>query len=84
MPDARSPRALLKRERVRVYLLAVAEDRRPGDAIPSERPLSAEPGRLPPHPARRIVSRLSLGPAAADDRPAPDASRSASWWGTVE
>ena len=31
----------------------------------------------------RIVSRLSLGPAA-DDRPAPDASRTASWWGTVE
>jgi GntR family transcriptional regulator len=31
----------------------------------------------------RIVSRLALGPAA-EDRPAPDASRTASWWGTVE
>lgn len=31
----------------------------------------------------RIVSRPALGPAA-DDRPAPDASRTDSWWGTVE
>ncbi|WP_405983739.1 GntR family transcriptional regulator [Streptomyces sp. NBC_00872] len=31
----------------------------------------------------RIVSRLALG-TAAEDRPAPDASRSAAWWGTVE
>ena len=31
----------------------------------------------------RIVSRLALG-TAADDRPAPDASRTAAWWGTVE
>lgn len=31
----------------------------------------------------RIVSRPALGPAA-DGRPAPDASRTASWWGTVE
>jgi GntR family transcriptional regulator len=31
----------------------------------------------------RIVTRLSLGPAC-DDRPAPDVSRTASWWGTVK
>ncbi|MFF7203735.1 GntR family transcriptional regulator [Streptomyces sp. NPDC008141] len=44
MPDTRSPRTVLKRERVRAYLLALVEDRRPGDAIPSERTLSAELG----------------------------------------
>ncbi|MER7664281.1 GntR family transcriptional regulator [Streptomyces sp. NPDC096193] len=36
--------AVLKRERVREFLLALVEDRRPGDAIPSERTLSAELG----------------------------------------
>lgn len=35
---------VLKRERVREYLLGLIEVRRPGDAIPSERTLSAELG----------------------------------------
>jgi GntR family transcriptional regulator len=34
-----SPRAVLKRDQVREYLLELIEDRRPGDAIPSERSL---------------------------------------------
>jgi GntR family transcriptional regulator len=44
MNDSHSPKAVLKRERVRAYLLALVEDRRPGDAIPSERTLCAELG----------------------------------------
>lgn len=44
MHDDRSPGTALKRERVRAYLLALVEERRPGDAIPSERTLSAELG----------------------------------------
>ncbi|NUL08433.1 GntR family transcriptional regulator [Streptomyces lunaelactis] len=44
MHDNRSPGAVLKRERVRAHLLALVEDRRPGDAIPSERTLSAQLG----------------------------------------
>jgi GntR family transcriptional regulator len=34
-----APRAVLKRDRVREYLLGLIDDRRPGDAIPSERSL---------------------------------------------
>lgn len=44
MDDGRSPKAALKRERVRAHLLALVEERRPGDAIPSERTLSTELG----------------------------------------
>lgn len=44
MHDHRAPKAALKRERVRAHLLALVEDRRPGDAIPSERTLSAALG----------------------------------------
>lgn len=44
MNDSHSPRAVLERERVRAYLPSLVEDRRPGDAIPSERTLCAEPG----------------------------------------
>ncbi|WP_093802824.1 GntR family transcriptional regulator [Streptomyces sp. Wb2n-11] len=36
--------AVLKRERVREFLLGLIESRRPGDAIPSERALSADLG----------------------------------------
>lgn len=39
--DEGAPRAALKRERVRAYLLGLVDDRRPGDAIPSERTLCA-------------------------------------------
>ncbi|PWI13037.1 GntR family transcriptional regulator [Streptomyces sp. Act143] len=38
---ADAPGAVLKRERVREYLLDLVESRRPGDAIPSERALCA-------------------------------------------
>lgn len=54
--DNKAPETLLKRERVRDYILELIEARRPGDAIPSERALSAELG----------VSRPTLR-AAADD-----------------
>jgi GntR family transcriptional regulator len=42
--ESSSSGAVLKRERVREFLLALVEDRRPGHAIPSERILSAELG----------------------------------------
>ncbi|MFI9150295.1 GntR family transcriptional regulator [Streptomyces sp. NPDC053367] len=42
--DAAASRAMLKRERVREAVLELIEARRPGDAIPSERVLSAELG----------------------------------------
>ncbi|MGW3634314.1 GntR family transcriptional regulator [Streptomyces sp. NPDC005122] len=42
--DPAASRALLKRERVRDAVLELIEERRPGDAIPSERALCAELG----------------------------------------
>ncbi|WP_228980227.1 GntR family transcriptional regulator [Streptomyces sp. DH12] len=42
--ESNSSGAVLKRERVREFLLGLIEARRPGDAIPSERTLSAELG----------------------------------------
>lgn len=42
--DAAASGAVLKRERVRDAVLELIEDRRPGDAIPSERTLCAELG----------------------------------------
>ncbi|MFE5602129.1 GntR family transcriptional regulator [Streptomyces coelicoflavus] len=42
--DAAASGAVLKRERVRDAILELVEDRRPGDAIPSERILCAELG----------------------------------------
>ncbi|MFF0052089.1 GntR family transcriptional regulator [Streptomyces sp. NBC_01550] len=42
--DNKAPETLLKRERVRDHILELIEARRPGDAIPSERALSAELG----------------------------------------
>ncbi|MFJ8650266.1 GntR family transcriptional regulator [Streptomyces sp. NPDC093546] len=42
--ESNSSRAVLKRERVREFLLGLIEVRRPGDAIPSERALSAQLG----------------------------------------
>ncbi|MEU7341574.1 GntR family transcriptional regulator [Streptomyces sp. NPDC007074] len=42
--DPAASRALLKREKVRDAILELIEERRPGDAIPSERVLSAELG----------------------------------------
>ncbi|WP_028801305.1 GntR family transcriptional regulator [Streptomyces sp. 142MFCol3.1] len=42
--DPAASRAVLKREKVRDAVLALVEERRPGDAIPSERALCAELG----------------------------------------
>ncbi|CAM5227281.1 GntR family transcriptional regulator OS=Streptomyces tendae OX=1932 GN=GUR47_05795 PE=4 SV=1 [Streptomyces tendae] len=42
--DAAASGAVLKRERVRDAILELIEERRPGDAIPSERTLCAELG----------------------------------------